>query len=111
MIYDQATLSKLNFKSLSNYDKIMFVFARGFTSIADREEAFEYVMALRKNDKEFIKEFEKYGHDPHTMVYNKLACEYHNLPWYKVEFNPNGYIEAWKLKDKPDAINNQLQLF
>lgn len=89
----------------------MFVFARGFTSVDDREEAFEYVIALRKNDKEFIKEFEKFGHDPHTMIYNKLSCEYHNLPWHKVEFNSNGYFEHWKLKDNLDIMNNQLKLF
>ena len=109
--YNQEQLSKINYKQLSNYDKIMFVFARGFSSVDQRLEAFLYVIALRNNNQEYINEIEKFGHDPNTIIRNKLSREYHCLPWYKVEFNAYGYIEAWNLKNKPDAVKNQLKLF
>jgi hypothetical protein len=82
----------MEYKSLSAYEKLKEIQEINFCR-AERHNVAVYLNALRRNDRQVIDEYERFGDSPRQLLMNKREYERHLLFGFtKIAFNEYGWL-------------------
>jgi hypothetical protein len=82
----------MEYKSLSAYEKLKQIQEINFCQV-ERPNVAVYLNALRRNDRQVINEYERFGDSPRQLLMNKREYERHLLFGFtEIAFNKYGWL-------------------
>ena len=109
----------MEYKSLSTYEKLKQIQEINFCR-AERHNVAVYLNALRRNDRDMVKEYESFGDTPRQLLMNKREYERHLLFGFtEIAFNEYGWLASPEFLEREEiqfphrdgwAVSNHITL-